>query len=225
VAVLAGSGVSYHETPPPKALAPWVATIWRVDAQRPSELRVLPDACIDLIGGQVVGSFTTGTIVKLSPGDIEVGVRFRPGGFSALFGVPASDLVDRRAPLEDVVPVRSLLHHASRAPRPDGLAELALQARSVRVLAAATGYSERHLRRRLAETTGFGPKMLGRIGRMHRLLRAGRGESWARTAVEQGFFDEAHMANDIRGLAGATPHALLRDVDGRFLQDSATSRL
>jgi hypothetical protein len=66
--------------------------------------------------------------------------------------------------------------------------------------------------------------MLGRIGRMHRLLRAGRGESWARTAVEQGFFDEAHMANDIRELAGATPHALLRDVDGRFLQDFATAR-
>jgi AraC-like DNA-binding protein len=224
VAVLADFGVSYEETPPPTALAPWVATIWRVQSQRPSELRVLPDACVDVIGRNVVGSFTSGTIVKLPPGEIEVGVRFRPGGFSALFGVPASDLVDRRAPLEDVVPGGSLLHHASRAPRPDGLAELALQARSVRDLAAATGYSERHLRRRLVEATGFGPKMLGRVGRMHRLLRAGRGESWARTAVEQGFFDEAHMANDIRALAGATPHALLRNVDGRFLQDFVAAR-
>jgi AraC-like DNA-binding protein len=224
VAVLASVGVSYEETPPPPALAPWVATLWRVHSQHPFDLRVLPDGCVDLIGRQVVGSFTTAQIVRLRPGEIGIGVRFRPGGFSALFGVPASDLVDRRAPLEDVVPARSLLHHASRAPRPDALAELALQARSVRELAAATGYSERQLRRRLVRTTGFGPKMLGRIGRMHRLLRAGRGESWARTAVEQGFFDEAHMANDIRELAGATPHALLRDVDGRFLQDSAAAR-
>ena len=49
-----------------------------------------------------------------------------------------------------------------------------------------------------------------RIGRMQRALSAGRGESWARTAVEHGWYDEAHMANDVRALAGATPHALLR---------------
>ena len=45
---------------------------------------------------------------------------------------------------------------------------------------------------------------------MQRALSAGRGESWARTAVEHGWYDEAHMANDVRDLAGATPHALLR---------------
>jgi hypothetical protein len=45
---------------------------------------------------------------------------------------------------------------------------------------------------------------------MQRALSAGRGESWARTAVEHGWYDEAHMANDVRALAGATPHALLR---------------
>ena len=29
------------------------------------------------------------------------------------------------------------------------------------------------------------------------------------TAAEHGYYDEAHMANDVRELAGATPHALL----------------
>jgi hypothetical protein len=51
---------------------------------------------------------------------------------------------------------------------------------------------------------------------MQRALSAGRGESWARTAAEHGWYDEAHMVNDVRDLAGETPHALLR---GRFLQD------
>ena len=51
---------------------------------------------------------------------------------------------------------------------------------------------------------------------MQRLLLDGRGESWARSAVEHGYYDEAHMANDVRELAGATPHALVGD--GRFLQ-------
>jgi methylphosphotriester-DNA--protein-cysteine methyltransferase len=77
-------------------------------------------------------------------------------------------------------------------------------------LARDSGYSPRHLRRRLLEATGLTPKRLGRIGRMQRALSAGRGESWARTAVEHGWYDEAHMANDVRALAGATPHALLR---------------
>ena len=49
-----------------------------------------------------------------------------------------------------------------------------------------------------------------RIARMQDVLRSGRGESWARTAAEHGYYDEAHMANDISELAGATPHALLR---------------
>lgn len=38
----------------------------------------------------------------------------------------------------------------------------------------------------------------------------GRGESRARSAVEHGYFDEAHMVNDACGLFGASQHALLR---------------
>ena len=79
----------------------------------------------------------------------------------------------------------------------------------MRELARDSGYSERQLRRRVAEATGHGPKRLMRIARMQRVLREGRGESWARTAAELGYFDEAHMASDVRELAGATPHALL----------------
>ena len=68
----------------------------------------------------------------------------------------------------------------------------------------------RHLRRRVLAAAGLSPARMARIGRMQRALSAGRGESWARTAVEHGWYDEAHMANDVRDLAGATPHALLR---------------
>jgi methylphosphotriester-DNA--protein-cysteine methyltransferase len=89
------------------------------------------------------------------------------------------------------------------------LAEAAIHARDLRELASLTGYSARQLRRRTVAATGHAPKRLARIGRMQGLLRAGRGESWARTAVEHGFYDEAHMINDITELAGATPHALV----------------
>ena len=48
-----------------------------------------------------------------------------------------------------------------------------------------------------------------RIAGMQRLLLTGRGESWARSAVEHGYYDEPHMVNDVREPVGATPHALL----------------
>jgi len=217
LAFLGGAEVSYREEPPPSALAPWVATIWHLRAHRAFELRVLPDACIDLIGGDVIGPFSAAHVIALDAGDRATGIRLRPGAFPALFGYAAADLMDQRVPFGDVAGKRAtLLDAAQDARRPDPLAEAALGARSVRELARESGYSVRNLRRRLVAATGHGPKRLARIGRMHALLRAGRGESWARTAVEHGFYDEAHMANDIRELAGATPHALV----GRFFQDT-----
>ena len=59
--------------------------------------------------------------------------------------------------------------------------------------------------------TGHSPRKLARIGRMQALLAAGRGESWARTAAEFGYYDESHMINDIRALAGATPQSILAE--------------
>jgi AraC-like DNA-binding protein len=74
-----------------------------------------------------------------------------------------------------------------------------------------SGYSEQHLRRRLVAATGHSPRKLARIGRMQAVLAAGRGESWARTAVDFGYYDESHMINDIRALAGATPQTILTE--------------
>jgi AraC-like DNA-binding protein len=206
------------ERPPERRLAPWVATIWTLRCDTAQPLRVLPDGCMDIIGSDLVGSLTEPLVAHLRAGDASFGVRLRPGAFTALFGVPASEVAGRRLPLADVVRPRPLTALATDAPRPDPIAALALHAPDVRWLARETGYSQRHLRRRLLTITGHGPKRLGRIGRMQATLSAGRGESWARTAVERGYHDESHMINDIRALAGATPHELLR---GRFLQGIA----
>jgi len=207
---LGPSGVTYEELPPPPALRPWVAVVWRPRAQVAHDLRVLPDGCMDLIGGDVVGSLSAPLVGRLQAGEVTQGVRFHPGGFPALFGVPASELVDQRVPIRDVRrDFRSLLDLTREADRPDPLARAAYQAREVGVLARDAGYSDRQLRRRVLGATGHTPKRLMRIGRMQRVLRAGRGESWARTAAEHGYYDEAHLANDVSELAGATPHQLL----------------
>jgi AraC-like DNA-binding protein len=210
VVFLGAPGVSYIERAPLPELAPWIAAHWSLHASHATSLRVLPDGCIDIIGQDVVGPFTQAVVFDLEPGDAARGIRLRPGAFSALFGIPASELVDMRVPLSDLIgrPC-SLRDLAADAERPDPLAEAMMRTTDPNQLRRDSGYSERHLRRRLIAATGHGAKRLARIGRMQALLRAGRGESWARTAVEFGYFDEAHMVNDIRRLAGATPHRLV----------------
>jgi AraC-like DNA-binding protein len=208
---LGGDGVRYAEQAPPPELAPWVATYWRLRCDRATTLRVIPDGCMDIIRGDVVGSLSTALVAYLQPGEDTFGIRFRPGGFSALFGVPASELVDKRLPLADVVRPRALLKLARDASPPDPVAAAALAATDIAALAKDVGYSPRQLHRRVAAATGHSPKRLARIGRMQALLAAGRGESWARTAATFGFHDEAHMINDIHRLANATPQAMLAE--------------
>jgi AraC-like DNA-binding protein len=201
--------VRMHERPPPRHLAPFVSHIWHLTADRETTLRVIPDGCTDIIGDDVVGSLSTAIVATLEPGEDTRGIRLRPGAFTALFGVPASELVDLRVPLADVVRPRPLRELARDAERPDPLAEAALHAPDIRALARDTGYSPRQLHRRVLAATGHNPKRLSRIGRMQALLAAGRGESWARTAARFGFHDEAHMINDVRRLADSTPEAML----------------
>src|SRR4051794_20858110 len=178
---LGGEGLQYGERAPGPDLPPWVQAFWRLRCERPTTLRVLPDGCMDLIGDDVVGSLSSALVVRLEPGDEATGVRLRPGAFTALYGVPASELADLRVPLADVVRPRPLLDLARDASHPDPLAAAALGARDVRSLARDTGYSVRHLRRRVLAATGHSPKRLARIARMQALLAAGRGETWART--------------------------------------------
>src|SRR5947208_2171231 len=96
---LGGPGARYEQHAPPPALAPWVATIWTLRVERDQPLRVLPDACVDLIGGDVVGPMTQAIVVALAAGEQTTGIRLRPGAFTALFGVPAAELRDCRVPL------------------------------------------------------------------------------------------------------------------------------
>jgi AraC-like DNA-binding protein len=208
---LGDTSVDYVERAPGPALAPWVQAFWRLRSRTASTLRVLPDGCMDIINGDVVGSLSSALVVELRAGEVATGVRFRPGAFTTLYGVPADELTDLRVPLGDVVRPRSLLEAARDADRPDPLAAAALAYADVRALARETGYSERQLRRRVLTASGHGPRRLGRIGRMQALLAAGRGESWARRAAEFGYFDEAHMINDVKALAGATPQTVLAE--------------
>jgi AraC-like DNA-binding protein len=216
VVFLGGPGVRYEEVPPPPRLAPWVAVCWRIRTSVDFELRIPPDGCMDIIGDDIVGSFSSFGIAHLPAGSVSSGIRFHPGGLPALIAVPASELVDLRVPIREVAPrFRSLSRLAADAPVPDPVVHAVWRASDVRTVAREVAYSERQLRRRIVAATGHTPKRLMRIARMQRLLRDGPGETWARAAVEHGYFDESHMVNDVRALVGATPHSLWAAVSSK----------
>ena len=122
----------YVERPAPALIAPVIECVWSVSdrvarATRPPD-RLVPDGCPELIvhlaaryariiDGRPVrqpAAFLAGTlsrpwIVQAPPRVATVGVRFRPGGLTALFGVSLAGTADREVPLGELpAPLRAL---------------------------------------------------------------------------------------------------------------------
>jgi methylphosphotriester-DNA--protein-cysteine methyltransferase len=105
---------------------------------------------------------------------------------------------------------------ARRGAAPDALvlaAALRLAAPGARVadVAADLGISERQLHRRTLAAVGYGPKMLARVARLHRLVALGDDPLPLR-ALEAGYSSQAHMNDEVRRLTGTTPVRFLEDA-------------
>ena len=78
-------------------------------------------------------------------------------------------------------------------------------------LADELGWSHRRLIARYRDVVGLPPKLVARIVRFERLaelLAANPTADWAVTAATCGYFDQAHLAREVRELAGITPTEL-----------------
>ncbi|AEK40562.1 AraC family transcriptional regulator [Amycolatopsis mediterranei S699] len=87
-------------------------------------------------------------------------------------------------------------------------------------LADEVGWSRRHLGERFRTELGLAPKQAARVLRFERagrLLRRGRTDL-AALAAECGFYDQAHLTNEWRALAGCTPGTWIAE-ELPFLQD------
>jgi AraC-like DNA-binding protein len=93
-------------------------------------------------------------------------------------------------------------------------------------IAEQVGLGQRHLSQLVRAELGLTPKTVARIfrfGQARRCLRSGRTVSLAQTAVACGYFDQAHLANDWKQLAGCTPGQWMAE-ELPFLQDPGSSR-
>jgi AraC-like DNA-binding protein len=96
---------------------------------------------------------------------------------------------------------------------------------SVTSIADEMGLSRRYVGQLVRAELGLTPKTAARIlrfGRAGRLLRSGRASSLAETAVTCGYFDQAHLTNDWKKLAGCTPAQWMSD-ELPFLQDQGAA--
>jgi AraC-like DNA-binding protein len=93
------------------------------------------------------------------------------------------------------------------------IAEVAARLRAgapVAAIAEAVGLGERQLHRRSLAAFGYGPKTLARILRLHRALDLARaGTPFATVAATTGYADQAHLAREVKDLAGTPLSALV----------------
>ncbi|MEI5521009.1 helix-turn-helix domain-containing protein [Streptomyces brasiliscabiei] len=193
--------------------------------------RVLPDGCMDLLWHDgrllVAGPDTRAYLTEGAVGRW-AGLRFFPGQAPAFLGVPAHELRDRRVELAELwspAVVRRLtarvnaagdpasgleevvLERAAEVGRPDPVLRHVVDAlgagRPVAATADELGLGARQLHRRALAAFGYGPKTLARVLRLQRALAlARRGVPFAETAARTGYADQAHLARDVRELAG-----------------------
>ncbi|MFF4157116.1 DUF6597 domain-containing transcriptional factor [Streptomyces sp. NPDC001678] len=216
------------------------AVVWTRGAEGGEAVTVLPDGCMDLLWTEgrllVAGPDTRAYRLGIGARGPWAGVRFHPGTAPALLGVPAHELRDRRVDLADIwsgAEVRRLAERVDAAPDPAAaLEDLALRlaadappsdpllravvaslvaGRSVAATAESVGLGARRLHRLALNAFGYGPKTLARILRLQRALALARdGVPFAETAARAGFADQAHLARDVRELAGEPLSGLVR---------------
>ncbi len=91
----------------------------------------------------------------------------------------------------------------------------------VRDLADALGIGERRLEQLFRREVGLSPKALSRVTRFRATIdfvHEAPTRSWAEVAQACGFYDQAHLVNEFRALAGVAPGKL---AEFGFLQDGS----
>jgi AraC-like DNA-binding protein len=167
-----------------------------------------------------------------------IGVRLRPGVAFLLSGIPAHTIVGRRIGLSGTGAFHDLVSSEPRPHTPERCIDMlqgfllrrledaslhhvvatALQAIErqhgcVRAadVAAHCRVSSRHLHRLMRVWVGYGPKRYANVIRFQVTLHEMEGtpgRTAAALASENGFFDQAHLTQEIGRFAGATPGRL-----------------
>jgi AraC-like DNA-binding protein len=186
------------------AVAPWRAVFGARDTalclRYPARFSLigiqLPPACACVLGvrpAEIVGRVVSLDVVARRLDDAIDALG------DALFGDTGAELLFRMLSENLVRRCERTLTFAASA--------LAAQ-QTVEAIAAALGWSPRHLRRRFAQHVGRSPRDLARVARFARAWRIA-GEcapaNWAELAIAAGYCDQSHLIRDFRAFACVPP--------------------
>jgi AraC-like DNA-binding protein len=213
------------------------AVLWqRKPDSAPVGTPIMPDGCLDLLwdGSHlfVAGPDTAARWHRSPAGTTYVALRFSGGLGPMLLDVPADELRDRTANLEELWPGRQVrlltaqveadpaaafeawvVKRAARCdqdPLGPRVLAMAKAGTPIAVMAERLCISPRQLHRRCLLAFGYGPRHLSRVMRFQRALEEVRcGVPLAQVAAATGYSDQAHLSREVRALAGTTPRGLL----------------
>jgi AraC-like DNA-binding protein len=210
-------------------------TAWRSVAPPGGRaVRILPDGCLDLIWSDgsvyVAGPDTVAEVASMPPGCRSFALRFAAGTGPNVLGLPADELTDRSPRLDDLWPAAEVRRLAEAVDPIAALESVALRRWQtpdrvmvavaagahagipVGAIADSCGLSARHLQRRCKTAFGYGPKTLARVLRLQRAVTlARRGRPFADVSATAGYADQAHLAREVKALAGVSLGVLMTD--------------
>lgn len=200
--------------------------------------------------GSFVGGITDGPVLVRHDGSAScLQVNLTALGARRLFGLPMHELANRTLALDDALGAAGLRLVQRLGAEQDWSGRFAVVDGALRTrlaeapaidpamvwsfnriaagtpigeLAAELGWSHRRLISRYRDAVGLTPKTVARIARFERLTARLDGCDWAALATECGFFDQAHLAREVRELTGQTP-TQLRASMVNFLQDDVAA--
>ncbi|TCK60805.1 helix-turn-helix domain-containing protein [Seleniivibrio woodruffii] len=238
----------YYETKPAVHLTPYISAYWvskgfyRDTVMFP----VFADGCCDIIYdrtehiAKMVGTGAELAHVPLNGMVDMAGIRFRPGGFTALTGIPAGVIADGTF-LSDILE-KGLAEHISKqfeAATTEGFDRIFSGlinnlnpliafwlSESFAGIGDISDYfkcSEKTVSRAFLAHTGVSPVRMIAVKRFRHALELVLSEKKSMTeiAYDSGYCDQSHFIKDFRRFAGTRPSDFLRYKDSlgvRFIQ-------
>ncbi|CAM3474575.1 helix-turn-helix domain-containing protein [Erysipelothrix anatis] len=246
--------INYYETELPSFDA-WVICMWHFHQVKPIPKGhsvtniIVADACIDCIVDQENQTiFLSGLstmyhdVITEHPGD-SFGIRMRPGAAHALFGIHATEAMDKPFDVTDRLVDSSFWNLSVQ--EQEGVLTTNLETLSIKItshqalewfevlfndlylssvdtISAHFGYSSKHMNRLFLQYYGMNVKAVVMVIRMQKALSHlinDPSEALTTLALEMGYYDQSHFINDLKLNLGMTPYAVLKRLeDVHFFQ-------
>jgi AraC-like DNA-binding protein len=175
------------------------------------------------------GTMTTSSLIQRLPNSIFIGIRFKPGGFAFFYKLPLQELTDEiiefpdrflydLLDVDDRVTERLDDFFTGKIRNTRNLLSLIKTVENhkgkitVDYLAKRHHVTNRTLERMFNEHMGISPKEFIKVIRFQQVLKRIRKkdvkESLSQLAYEMGYYDQAHLANEVKRYSGFDPTTL-----------------